>query len=119
MKPDNPFYGKSVVVTGKLDNYTRDGIHARLRELGAIPVSKVSKRTDYLILGARPGNKLVKASALEITILSEREFEDMSRHINSSEVSDRSSTSVMKGVEPHESIAPDDTGGTRVCSGET
>ena len=77
MKPDNPFCGKSVAVTGKLDNYTRDGIKARLLELGARPVSKVSKRTDYLILGAKPGNKLVKALALKITVLSEQEFESM------------------------------------------
>lgn len=77
MSADNPFCGKSIAVTGKLDNYTRDGIKARLLELGAKPVSKVSKRTDYLILGVRPGNKLVKALALEVAILSEQEFEDM------------------------------------------
>ncbi len=77
MNPDNPFMGKSVAVTGKLDNYTRDGIKARLLELGAKPVSKVSRRTDYLILGERPGNKLGKALALGITVLSEQEFEDM------------------------------------------
>ncbi len=77
MNPDNPFTGKSIAVTGKLDNYTRNEIKARLLELGAKPVSKVSKRTDYLILGARPGNKLVKALALGISILSEQEFEDM------------------------------------------
>ena len=77
MRADNPFCGKSIAVTGKLNNYTRDGIKARLSELGAKPVSKVSKRTDYLIVGARPGNKLVKALALEISILSEQEFEAM------------------------------------------
>ena len=77
MNHGNPFMGKSVAVTGKLGNYTRDGIKARLLELGAKPVSKVSKRTDYLILGERPGNKLVKALALGITVLSEQEFEDM------------------------------------------
>ena len=77
MNPDNPFIGKSIAVTGKLDNYTRDGIKARLLELGAKPVSKVSGRTDYLILGTRPGNKLVKALALGITVLSEQEFEHM------------------------------------------
>ena len=77
MNTDNPFEGKSVAVTGKLGNYTRDGIKARLLELGAKPVSKVSKRTDYLILGTRPGNKLVKALALGITVLSEQEFERM------------------------------------------
>ena len=74
---NNPFCGKSVAVTGKLNNYTRDGIQTRLRELGAKPVSKVSRRTDYLILGARPGNKLLKALALGITVLSEQEFENM------------------------------------------
>ena len=77
MNPDSPFVGKSVAVTGKLNNYTRDGIKARLLELGAKPVSKVSKRTNYLILGERPGNKLVKALELGISILSEQEFEDM------------------------------------------
>ena len=77
MNPDNPFMGKSVAVTGKLDHYTRDGIKARLLELGAKPVSKVSRRTDYLILGERPGNKLVKVLALGITVLSEQEFENM------------------------------------------
>ena len=40
-------------------------------------MSKVSKRTDYLILGVRPGNKLVKALALGVNILSEQQFEDM------------------------------------------
>lgn len=77
MNHDNPFIGKSVAVTGKLVNYTRDGIKARLLELGAKPVSKVSSRTDYLILGNRPGNKLAKALALSITILSEEDFENM------------------------------------------
>lgn len=57
MNPDNPFIGKSIAVTGKLENYTRAAIKARLVEPGAKPVSKVSKRTDYLILGERPGNK--------------------------------------------------------------
>lgn len=77
MKPDNMFIGKSVAVTSKLENYTRDGIKTRLLELGAKLVSVVSRRTDYLILGERPGNKLAKALALGISILSEQEFEDM------------------------------------------
>ena len=42
MNPDNPFIGKSIAVTGKLENYTRAAIKARLLELGAKPVSKVS-----------------------------------------------------------------------------
>ena len=79
MNYDDPFMGKSIAVTGKLNNYTRDGIKARLLELGANPVSKVSRRTDYLILGERPGSKLVKARTLGIVILSEQEVEDMIR----------------------------------------
>ncbi len=77
MNPDNPFIGKSVVITGKLDHYTRADIKARLIELGAHPTASVSKRTSYLIVGERPGSKLDKAQALGITILSEREFENM------------------------------------------
>ncbi len=77
MKSDNPFIGKSVAVTGKLEYFTRDGIKVRLLELGAKPVSKMSRRTDCLILGERPGSKLVKARTLGIIILSEKEFENM------------------------------------------
>ena len=79
MKAENSFAGKSVAVTGKLNNYTREGIKARLLELGAKPVSKVSKRTDYLILGERPGSKLVKARTLKIVILSEQKFEELAK----------------------------------------
>ena len=77
MKAGNPFSGKSVVVTGKLDNYTRAEIKARLIELGAHPTTSVSTRTSYLIVGEEPGSKLDKALALGITILSELEFESM------------------------------------------
>ena len=77
MNPDNPFAGKSVAVTGTLVNYTRAEINARLLEMGAKPVSTVSTRTGYLIVGERPGSKLDKARLLGITILSEQKFEDM------------------------------------------
>lgn len=77
MKADNKFTGKTVAVTGKLDNYTRSGIHSKLLELGAHPTSNVSRKTDYIIVGARAGNKLDRARALGVTILSEKEFEDM------------------------------------------
>ncbi len=46
-------------------------------ELGAHPTAAVSKRTSYLIVGEKPGNKLDKARTLGIPILSERDFEDM------------------------------------------
>lgn len=74
---NNPFAGKTVVATGKLVNYTRDGIQTRLLELGAHPTSSVSKNTDFLIVGEKAGSKLAKAQALGITTLTEQEFEDM------------------------------------------
>ena len=77
LNPDNPFCGKSVVVTGRLNNYTRACIKARLMELGAHPTASVSKRTSYLIVGEKPGSKLDKARTLEIPVLSERDFENM------------------------------------------
>lgn len=74
---NNPFYGKTVVATGKLENYTRDGIQMKLLELGAKPGSSVSKKTDYLIVGEKAGSKLAKAQQLGVTTLTEQEFEAM------------------------------------------
>ena len=74
---NNPFADKIVVATGKLENYTRDGIQTKLLELGAKPTSSVSKKTDYLIVGEKAGSKLTKAQDLGITILTEQQFEDM------------------------------------------
>lgn len=73
----NPFAGKTVVATGKLMNYTRDGIQTKLLELGAKPGSSVSKNTDYLIVGEKAGSKLAKAQQLGIPMLTEAEFEVM------------------------------------------
>lgn len=74
---NNPFAGKTVVATGKLENYTRDGIQMKLLELGAKPASSVSKKTDYVIAGEKAGSKLNKAQELGITILTEQQFEEM------------------------------------------
>ena len=74
---NNPFAGKTVVATGKLENYTRDGIQMKLLELGAKPASSVSKKTDYVIAGEKAGSKLIKAQELGITILTEQQFEEM------------------------------------------
>lgn len=74
---ENPFNGKTVVVTGSLQHFTRDSINAKLEELGAKASGSVSKKTDYLIAGEKAGSKLAKASQLGITILSENEFMKM------------------------------------------
>lgn len=73
----NPFAGKTVVATGKLQNYTRDGIQMKLLSLGAKPASSVSKNTDYLIVGEKASSKLTKAQQLGVPTLTEQEFEDM------------------------------------------
>ena len=73
----NPFVGKTVVATGKLQNYTRDGIQMKLLSLGANPASSVTKKTDYLIVGEKAGSKLTKAQQLGIRTLTEEEFEAM------------------------------------------
>ena len=77
MQTNNPFFGKNVVATGKLEGYTRDGIQTRLLQLGAKPASSVSKNTDYLIVGEKAGSKLAKAQALGIQIITEQQFEAM------------------------------------------
>ncbi len=74
---NNPFIGKTVVATGKLMNYTRDGIQNKLVSLGASPASSVTKKTDYLIVGENAGSKLTKAQQLGIRTLTEDEFEAM------------------------------------------
>lgn len=73
----NPFAGKTVVATGKLMNYTRDGIQNKLLSLGANPASSVTQKTDYLIVGEKAGSKLTKALQLGIKTLTEEEFEQM------------------------------------------
>ena len=74
---NNPFAGKTVVATGKLEHYTRDGIQEKLISLGAHPSGAVSKKTDYLIVGEKAGSKLTKAQQLGVKTLTEQEFGDM------------------------------------------
>ena len=71
---DGPFTGLTIVVTGKVEPYTRDGINAKIESLGAHAGSSVSGKTDYLICGENAGSKLEKAKALGVKILSPTEF---------------------------------------------
>lgn len=77
MKENNPFAGCTVVATGKLENFTRDGINSRITSLGATAGSSVTRKTDYLICGEKPGSKLAKARELGIPVLTEQQFLDM------------------------------------------
>lgn len=74
---ESSFNGKTVVVTGTLENYSRGEIKTKLEALGAKVSGSVSKKTDYVIAGAEAGSKLTKAQDLGVTILSEEEFEKM------------------------------------------
>ena len=74
---NNPLRGKTVVVTGRLDHYTRDEIQTKLLSLAAMPASSVTRKTDYVIYGEKPGSKLTKAQQLGIRTLTEEEFEAM------------------------------------------
>ncbi len=71
------FAGKTVVVTGKLEKYTRDEIHALVERLGGRAAGSVSKNTDYLVTGESAGSKLEKASSLGVKVISEAQFQEM------------------------------------------
>jgi NAD-dependent DNA ligase len=69
--------GKTVVVTGALEKYTRHEINALIEELGGKAGSSVSKNTDLVIVGTDAGSKLDKAKELGIKTISEAELERM------------------------------------------
>lgn len=72
---DTLFKGKTVVATGSLQHFTRDGINQKLIELGLKPSGSVSKKTNYVIAGPGAGSKLIKAqSALAFLSLQKRNF---------------------------------------------
>ena len=71
--PDNPFKDKTVVLTGKLEHYTRSEFTKRLQALGAKVTGSVSKKTNYVIYGQDAGSKYNKAEQLGIPLLTEDE----------------------------------------------
>jgi DNA ligase (NAD+) len=75
------FAGRTIVVTGTLQNFTRVSINAMIESLGAKAGSSVTKKTDYLICGESVGGKLDKARELGIPVLTERQFMDMAKEV--------------------------------------
>ncbi len=71
---EHPFQGKTFVLTGSLEHYTRSAAASLIKERGGKVTDSVSKKTDYIVAGADPGSKLDKGRQLGITILSEDEF---------------------------------------------
>ena len=71
----NPFIGKTICVTGKLNHFTRDSINEKIVSFGAKAASSVSKKTDYLITNESNGSsKYKKAMELNVPIITEDEF---------------------------------------------
>lgn len=77
MSADNPFAGKTIVATGKLNYFTRDSIKEKIERLGAKAASSVSAKTDYVLAGEKAGSKLSKAEQLGVAIISEDTFLEM------------------------------------------
>jgi len=66
--------GKTLVVTGSLENFTRDSVTEAITERGGKAASSVSKKTDYVVVGASPGSKAQRAEELGVKVIGEREF---------------------------------------------
>lgn len=69
-----PLEGLTVVVTGTLQNYTRDGAKEALQSLGAKVAGSVSKKTAFVVVGDNPGSKYDKAMQLKVPVLDEEGF---------------------------------------------
>ncbi|MBX3290360.1 MAG: NAD-dependent DNA ligase LigA [Acidobacteria bacterium] len=74
---DERFVGKTFVLTGKLEQFTRDEAAKLIEDRGGRTSSSVSKKTDYVIAGTDAGSKLTKAETLGITVLSEADFKEL------------------------------------------
>ncbi len=75
--PAGPLAGKTFVVTGTLEGYSRDEIAAHLAALGAKVTNSVSAGTDYLLAGAGGGSKRAKAEQLGVPVISEAQLEEL------------------------------------------
>jgi DNA ligase (NAD+) len=69
-----PLEGLTVVVTGTLENHTRDGAKEALQGLGAKVAGSVSKKTSFVVVGDNPGSKYDKAVQLKVPVLDESGF---------------------------------------------
>ena len=74
---DDRFSGKTFVLTGTLEKYTRGEAANIIEKFGGKTSSSVSKKTDYVLAGEEAGSKLTKAQNLGVKIISEEEFEEM------------------------------------------
>ena len=71
---EGPLSGKTFVITGTLGAMPRSAAEARVRELGGSALSSVTRSTDYLVVGEKPGSKLAKAERYGVETLDEEAF---------------------------------------------
>jgi DNA ligase (NAD+) len=69
-----PLAGRTVVVTGTLEGFSREAAEDAVRAAGGKPAGSVSKKTDYVVAGPGAGSKLAKATELGIPVLDEQGF---------------------------------------------
>jgi DNA ligase (NAD+) len=104
-----PLEGVTVVVTGTLSTYTRDGAKEALGSQGAKVTGAVSKKTDFVVVGDNPGSKFDKAVQLKVPVLDEEGFAVL--------LADGPDAARVKAVNPVETdtaadgAAPAETGG--------
>jgi DNA ligase (NAD+) len=75
----NKFSGLTFVLTGTLEKYKRDDAKKIIEDSGGTVSSSVSKKTDFVIAGSEAGSKLDKAVKLGVKVISEKEFEEMTK----------------------------------------
>ena len=81
VKPEQPktrrsdrLAGKTIVVTGTLENFSRQQAEQAIRQAGGKPSNSVSKKTDFVLAGENPGSKLDKARKLGVEVIDEEQF---------------------------------------------
>lgn len=74
---DDRFVGKTFVLTGKMENFTRGEAAKLIEERGGRVSSSVSKKTDYVLAGEKAGSKLAKAESLGVEVIDETLFANL------------------------------------------
>ena len=74
---DGPLTGKTIVVTGTLESFSRQEAEEAIQQAGGRSSSSVSKKTDYVVAGNEAGSKLTKAEKLGVTVLNNDQFKEL------------------------------------------
>lgn len=77
-----PLSGLTFVITGSLTSFSREKAKELLKNLGAKVGSSITSKTDYLVVGDKPGSKLAKARSLNVKTISEDEFKEVLNNPN-------------------------------------